>query len=176
MTEKLTDRQIQNQAPHWMPGNTPYLKNSQKYKFPDKCPSCGLKVVKEFNSITKKFDAVKRCPSEGFKCEKIAIEKIKHLVSKDALNIEGFGKKVVEKFWELKLIQLPHDIFNLDYKKIESLEGWGRISVANLKFAIDKGKKISIDKFIFSLGIRHIGQENAKLLSNHFKSAKKFMK
>ena len=151
------------------------IKNSQKYKFPDKCPSCGLKVVKEFNSTTKKFDAVKRCPSEGFKCEKIAIEKIKHLVSKDALNIEGFGKKVVEKFWELKLIQLPHDIFNLDYKKIESLEGWGRISVANLKFAIDKGKKISIDKFIFSLGIRHIGQENAKLLSNHFKSAKKFI-
>ena len=94
-------------------------KNSKKYKFPDKCPSCGSKIVKEFNSTTKKFDAVKRCPSEGFKCEKIAIEKIKHFVSKDALNIEGLGKKVVEKFWEIKLIKFPQDIFNLDYKKIE---------------------------------------------------------
>ena len=149
-------------------------KNSKKYKFPDKCPSCGSKIVKEFNSTTKKFDAVKRCPSEGFKCEKIAIEKIKHFVSKDALNIEGLGKKVVEKFWEIKLIKFPQDIFNLDYTKIASLDGWGKLSVSNLKFAIENAKKISLDKFIFSLGIRHIGQENAKLLSNHFKTAKKF--
>ena len=102
-------------------------KNSKKYKFPDKCPSCGSKIVKEFNSTTKKFDAVKRCPSEGFKCEKIAIEKIKHFVSKDALNIEGLGKKVVEKFWEIKLIKFPQDIFNLDYTKIASLDGWGKL-------------------------------------------------
>ncbi len=148
---------------------------SKKYNFPKKCPSCGLKIVKEFNLITKKYDAVKRCPSEGFKCERIAIEKIKHFVSKDALNIEGLGKKVVEKFWELKLIKLPQDIFNLDFKKIESLDGWGKLSVSNLKFAIENSKKISLDKFIFSLGIRHIGQENAKLLSKHFKSAKRFI-
>jgi len=79
--------------------------DSKKYTFPDKCPSCGSKAVKEFNAITKKYDAVKRCPSEGFKCEKIAIEKIKHFISKEALNIDGLGKKVVEKFWELKLIR-----------------------------------------------------------------------
>ena len=150
-------------------------KNTKKYKFPEKCPSCGLKIVKEFNLITKKYDAVKRCPSEGFKCEKIAIEKIKHFVSKDALNIEGLGKKVVEKLWELKLIKLPQDIFSLDYDKIESLDGWGKLSVANLKFAIENAKKISMDKFIFSLGIRHIGQENAKLLSKYFKSVKNFV-
>ncbi len=148
---------------------------SKKYNFPKKCPSCGLKIVKEFNLITKKYDAVKRCPSEGFKCERIAIEKIKHFVSKDALNIEGLGKKVVEKFWELKLIKLPQDIFKLDFKKIESLYGCGKLSVSNLKFAIENSKKISLDKFIFSLGIRHIGQENAKLLSKHFKSAKRFI-
>tara|TARA_B100002051_G_scaffold264675_1_gene289802 strand:- start:2186 stop:4204 length:2019 start_codon:yes stop_codon:yes gene_type:complete len=150
-------------------------KNTKKYKFPEKCPSCGLKIVKEFNLITKKYDAVKRCPSEGFKCEKIAIEKIKHFVSKDALNVEGLGKKVVEKLWELKLIKLPQDIFSLDYDKIESLDGWGKLSVANLKFAIENAKKISMDKFIFSLGIRHIGQENAKLLSKYFKSVKNFV-
>ncbi len=149
--------------------------NSKKYNFPEKCPSCGSKVVKEFNLTTKKYDAVKRCPSEGFKCEKIAIEKIKHFVSKDALNIEGLGKKVVENFWEIKLIKLPQDIFNLDYKKIESLDGWGKLSVSNLKYAIEESKKITLEKFIFSLGIRHIGQENAKLLSKHFKSVKKFV-
>ncbi|MFL2896721.1 MAG: NAD-dependent DNA ligase LigA [Candidatus Pelagibacter sp.] len=149
--------------------------NSKKYNFPKKCPSCGSKVVKEFNLTTKKYDAVKRCPSEGFKCEKIAIEKIKHFVSKEALNIEGLGKKVVENFWEMKLIKLPQDIFNLDYKKIESLDGWGKLSVSNLKFAIEESKKITLDKFIFSLGIRHIGQENAKLLSKHFKSVKNFI-
>ena len=149
--------------------------NSKKYSFPEKCPSCGSKVVKEFNLTTKKYDAVKRCPSEGFKCEKIAIEKIKHFVSKEALNIEGLGKKVVEKFWEIKLIKLPQDIFNLDYKKIESLDGWGKLSVSNLKYAIEESKKITLEKFIFSLGIRHIGQENAKLLSKHFKSVKKFI-
>ncbi len=149
--------------------------NSKKYSFPEKCPSCGSKVVKEFNLTTKKYDAVKRCPSEGFKCEKIAIEKIKHFVSKEALNIEGLGKKVVENFWEIKLIRLPQDIFNLDYKKIESLDGWGKLSVSNLKYAIEESKKITLEKFIFSLGIRHIGQENAKLLSKHFKSVKKFI-
>ena len=149
--------------------------NSKKYNFPKKCPSCGSKIVKEFNLTTKKYDAVKRCPSEGFKCEKIAIEKIKHFVSKEALNIEGLGKKVVENFWEMKLIKLPQDIFNLDYKKIETLDGWGKLSVSNLRFAIEESKKISLDKFIFSLGIRHIGQENAKLLSKHFKSVKKFI-
>ena len=89
----------------------------------NKCPSCGSLVEKEFNKQTKKYDAVKRCSSEGYKCEKIVIEKIKHFVSKEALNIEGLGKKVVEKFWELKFLKFPQDIFNLDYKKIEVLEG-----------------------------------------------------
>ena len=132
------------------------------------------KVVKEFNAITKKYDAVKRCPSEGFKCEKIAIEKIKHFVSKEALNIDGLGKKVVEKFWELKLIRLPQDIFKLNFDKIEKLDGWGKLSVSNLKYAIDESKKINLDRFIYGLGIRHIGLENAKLLSQHSKSVKNF--
>ena len=148
--------------------------DSKKYTFPDKCPSCGSKAVKEFNAITKKYDVVKRCPSEGFKCEKIAIEKIKHFISKEALNIDGLGKKVVEKFWELKLIRLPQDIFKLNFDKIEKLDGWGKLSVSNLKYAIDESKKINLDRFIYALGIRHIGLENAKLLSQHSKSVKNF--
>ena len=73
-------------------------KKSLKFIFPKKCPSCGSKTIKEFNNVTKKEDAVRRCSSEGYVCEKIAIEKLKHFVSKDALNIEGFGKKIVENF------------------------------------------------------------------------------
>ncbi|MDC3061293.1 NAD-dependent DNA ligase LigA [Candidatus Pelagibacter sp.] len=149
---------------------------SIKYNFPDKCPSCGSTAEKEFNEQTKKFDAVRRCSSEGFICEKIAIEKIKHFVSKEALNIEGLGKKVVEKFWEKKLIRFPQDIFKLNYKEIESMEGWGTQSVTNLKFSIEKSKNISLNKFIFSLGIRHIGQENAKLIARHLQTKEKFIK
>ncbi len=147
-----------------------------KYKFPSKCPSCGSSIEKEFNKQTKKFDAVKRCSSEGYECEKIAIEKIKHFVSKDALNIDGLGKKVVEKFWKKKLIRYPQDIFTLNYDILEKLEGWGPQSVSNLKYSIEKSKTINFGKFIFSLGIRHIGQENAKLISKHLQKKENFLK
>ena len=150
--------------------------NSQKFIFPNKCPSCGSKTIKEFNSITKKIDAVRRCSNEGFGCEKISIEKLKHFVSKDALNIEGLGKKVVEKFWDLKFIKFPDDIFNLNFKQISDLDGWGPQSVENLKNSINKSKKLKLDKFIYSLGIRHIGQENAKLISEFLKDYSNFIK
>jgi len=149
-------------------------KNSLKFEFPKKCPSCGSKTIKEFNLTTKKNDAVRRCTSEGYECKKISIEKLKHFVSKEAFNIDGFGKKIVENFLKLKLVKLPQDIFKLDFKKIESLEGWGIQSVENLKYAINQKKNISLERFIYSLGIRHIGLENSKLLSNHFKSFVKF--
>ncbi len=151
-------------------------KESKKFVFPLKCPSCGSKTIKEYNSQTKKHDAVRRCTSEGFKCEKISIEKIKHFVSKDALNIDGFGKKIVQNFWEIGLIKLPHDIFNLDFERISKLDGWGSLSVNNLKKSIQKSKKVSLDKFIFSLGIRHIGQENAKLLGEFLKKKENFFR
>ena len=150
-------------------------KESKKFIFPLKCPACGSKTVKEYNSITKKEDAVRRCTSEGFECEKIAIEKIKHFVSKEAFNIDGLGKKIVENFWKLNLIRLPQSIFTLDYSVIESLDGWGKQSVSNLKYSIDQKKTIPFEKFIFALGIRHIGLENAKLISKHLLSIKNFI-
>jgi DNA ligase (NAD+) len=150
-------------------------KKSLKFNFPKKCPSCGSKTIKEFNNVTKKEDAVRRCSSEGYECEKIAIEKLKHFVSKEALNIEGFGKKIVENFWKLNLIKLPQDIFNLDFKKIENLEGWGKQSMENLKYSINQRKNISLERLIYSLGIRHIGLENAKILSKYFKSFSNFI-
>jgi len=151
-------------------------KNSKKFIFPIICPSCGNKTIKDYNETTKKQDAVRRCISEGYECQKIAIEKIKHFVSKEAFNIDGFGKKIVENFWNLKLIKLPQDIFNLDYEKIKKLEGWGRLSSTNLRFSIEQKIIISLDRFIYALGIRHIGQENAKLIARHLKTADNFFK
>ena len=150
--------------------------NSKKFLFPNRCPSCGSKIIKDFNLITKKYDAVKRCSSEGYICDKISIEKLKHFISKDAMNIDGLGKKVIEKFWNLNFIRYPFDIYNLNYTEIEKLEGWGKLSVSNLKYSIDQSKKIGLDKFIYSLGIRHIGQENAKLIADYIKTINNFNK
>ena len=149
-------------------------KNNKKFNFPDKCPSCGSKTVKEFNYSTKKKDAVTRCPDLKFNCKEILREKLKHFVSKDALNIDGFGKKIVQNFWDLNFIKYPADIFNLNFRKISNLEGWGKLSASNLEKAIKKSKKLSLDKLIFAIGIRHIGQENAKTLAKYFITIKKF--
>ncbi len=105
---------------------------SKKFIFPKKCP-CGYETVKEYNETTKKFDAVRRCPDKGYECDLISIEKLKHYVSKDAVNIEGLGKKVIENFWKLKMIKYPYDIYNLNYDKISKLDGWGELSSKNLK-------------------------------------------
>ena len=148
--------------------------NLKKFIFPRKCPSCGSETIKEINTNTKKVDAIRRCPDREYKCQHIAKEKLKHFVSKEAFNIDGLGKKVIDQFWDLKLIKSPSDIFNLDYKKIINLEGWGELSANNLKIAIKNSSNILLDKFIYSLGIRHIGLENAKLLGNFFISINKF--
>ena len=151
-------------------------KNTKSFLFPRKCPSCGSETIKDFNKVTKKFDAVRRCINDGFTCERIAIEKIKHFISKEALNIDGLGKKVVEKFWDLKLINKPQDIFNLNYSKIERFEGWGKLSTDNLRRSIKKSKNVSLHRFIYALGIRHIGNENAKLISENVVNISDFIK
>ena len=149
--------------------------NSKKFIFPTKCP-CGFETVKEFNKITKKHDSVRRCPDRGFECDRMAKERLKHFVSKEAFNIDGLGKKIVEDFWEKKLIKFPQDIFNLNYNKIKDLDGWGNLSVSNLKFSIESKREINFDRFIYSLGIRHIGMENSKIIANFIKEPSKFFK
>ena len=149
-------------------------KDVKKFIFPKKCP-CGNETIKEFNNTTKKIDAVRRCPDIGYNCKYIAKEKLKHLVSKDAFNIEGLGKKVVENFWNKKFIKYPHDIFEFDTSKLKKVDGWGKLSIQNLNDSIKKSKKISLPKFIYALGIRHIGQENAKVLSKNFNNINKFI-
>ena len=148
------------------------LKTSKKFIFPNKC-LCGFPIKKEISMTTKKIDAVRRC-IRGYDCDFTAKEKLKHIVAKDSLDIEGLGKKVIDNFWDLNLVRTPADIFRLNYKKIEGLEGWGKLSVKNLKNAISNSKKIVLNRFIYSIGIRHIGQENAKILAGFFKTHKKF--
>ena len=147
-------------------------KTSKKFNFPSKC-LCGATTKKELSKSTRKEDVVRRC-LKGYDCKYIAREKLKHIVSKDAFNIEGLGKKVIDQFWDLKLVREPSDIFKLDYKKIKVLEGWGDLSIKNLKNAILKSKDISLEKFIYSIGIRHIGQENAKILAAFFINIQEF--
>ena len=147
-------------------------KKSEKFIFPDKC-LCGGKTQKEINISTNKEDAVRRC-IRGYECSFTAKEKLKHIVSKEAFNIEGLGKKVIEQFWDLNFIKIPSDIFQLNYNKIKNLEGWGNLSIKNLNNAVDKAKIITLNKFIYSIGIRHIGQENAKILAGFFISINKF--
>jgi len=147
-------------------------KKSKKFIFPTEC-LCGAKTKKEISKTTKKLDAVRRC-TKGYNCDYTAKEKLKHLVSKEALNIDGLGKKVIDQFWDLKYIKEPSNIFKLDYKKIKKIEGWGKLSTSNLEKSINDSKEISLDKFIFSIGIRHIGQENAKILASFFQSIENF--
>ncbi len=149
-------------------------KNTKKYIFPKNC-LCGASTKKEISKSTKKYDAVRRC-TKGYDCRFIAKEKLKHMVSKEAFNIDGLGKKVIDQFWDLNLIKEPSNIFELNYSKIQRLEGWGELSIKNLKKAIAKSQSISLDKFIFSIGIRHIGQENAKILAGFFGSIEEFTK
>ena len=149
---------------------------SKPFNFPTKCPSCGSQTEKEFNKSTKKYDAVRRCTNDSYDCEKIAIEKMKHFISKEAMNIDGLGKKVIEKFWNLKIITKPQDIYKIDYDRILKMDGWGTLSVKNLKQSIETSKTVSLERFIFSIGIRHIGIENAKLISDYLKNISSFLK
>ena len=149
-------------------------KKSKKFIFPTNC-LCGAETRQEFSKNLKKLDAIRRC-IKGYDCKYIAKEKLKHIVSKEAFNIDGLGKRVIEQFWELNLVKEPSDIFELDYDKIKKLEGWGEISIKNLKAAITKSQSINLDKLIYSIGIRHIGQENAKILASFFVSIKEFKK
>ena len=103
----------------------------KKIYFPKNC-LCGATTKKELSKSTKKHDAVRRC-LKGYDCTFIAKEKLKHIVSKEAFNIDGLGKKVIEQFWDLNLIKEPSDIFDLNYNEIKKLDGWGELSIDNLK-------------------------------------------
>ena len=142
---------------------------AKPYKFPDKCPICGSHAVREPHPETGRLDAVRRCTG-GLTCAAQAVEKLRHFVSRLALDIEGLGEKQIEAFHEEGLIKNPADVFRLKGRSAElaSREGYGELSVANLISAIDARREIALHRLIYALGIRHIGETTARLLSRSY--------
>ncbi len=138
-------------------------KDSKPYKFPTHCPVCGSIAIRE------EGEAVTRCTG-GLICEAQALERLRHFVSRGAFDIEGLGEKQIQKFWEENLIREPADIFKLHehQEKIKLWEGFGEKSVSNLISAIDSRRNISLARFIFALGIRHVGEATARLFAENY--------
>ena len=144
-------------------------KTNKEFKIPNKCP-CG-----KFQIIKLENEAVQRC-NGGTECPYQYIESLKHFVSKKAMNIDGLGEKQIEKFIELKFISKKLDIYFLHnfQKEIIKLEGFGQKSYDNLILSIEKSKQTSLSRFIFSLGLRYVGENNSELLANYFQSKENF--
>jgi DNA ligase (NAD+) len=147
-------------------------RGAKPYKFPEICPVCGSHAVREVNEKTGKVDAVRRCTG-GLICAAQRAERLKHFVSRNAFDIEGMGDKVIEEFLDLGFISSPPDIFTLEKRKVkvDELEGWGETSARNLFSAINQRRTIPLDRFIYALGIPHIGETNARLLARAYGTA-----
>jgi DNA ligase (NAD+) len=142
-------------------------KNARPYQFPETCPACGSHAVRE------EGEAVRRC-SGALICPAQAVEHLKHFVSRNAFDIDGLGEKQVQEFFQDGLIMSPVDIFTLQKRdarsarKLVEREGYGETSVRNLFAAIDARRSIELHRLIYALGIRHVGEGNAKLLARHY--------
>jgi DNA ligase (NAD+) len=149
--------------------------NSAPYEFPKICPACGSHAERE-EKASGKSDVVRRCTG-GLICPAQRVERLKHFASRNAFDIEGLGDKIVEEFYADGLIMSPQDIFTLEardgrsVKKLRDREGWGESSVANLFAAITARRTIALDRFIFALGIRHVGETTARVLARTYGSA-----
>jgi len=147
--------------------------NAMPYIFPDHCPVCGSSAVREVG------EAVRRC-SGGIYCSAQTIERLRHFVSRNAFDIEGLGDKQIEFFASSKdpflSIHSPDEIFTLQrrqetpLKRLENIEGFGAVSVKKLYAAIEARRQISFSRFLFALGIRHVGEVNAKRLARAYKN------
>ncbi len=150
--------------------------DAQPYAFPTLCPACGSHAVREIDPKTGKEDVVRRCTG-GLVCPAQAVERLKHFASRNAFDIEGLGDKQIEAFHRDGLVTRPQDVFTLAVrdaralKKLKDREGWGATSAANLFAAIDARRNVALHRFIFALGIRHVGETTAKLLARRFESA-----
>ena len=142
---------------------------SQAWAFPTICPSCGSHAKRE------EGEAARRCTG-GLICPAQLVERLRHFVSRNAMDIDGLGEKQIAAFWHEGRVESPVDIFTLkqrdeqSLKRLKDAEGWGKLSVENLFAAIDQCRTIGLERFLFALGIRHVGQENAKLLARNYTS------
>lgn len=144
--------------------------DSTPFLFPDRCPACGSRAVRE------EGEAVRRCTG-GLICPAQAVERLKHFVSRNAFDIEGLGGKHIEALWQEGLLTGPADIFRLPehQQAIAGREGWGALSAGNLVNAIAARRTVPLDRLIYALGIRQIGQATAKLLARHYGSLEDWM-
>jgi DNA ligase (NAD+) len=148
------------------------------YAFPEICPVCGSHAVREAKA-SGKTDAVRRCTG-GLVCGAQQIERLKHFASRNAFDIEGLGDKIIEEFHASGLVQKPQDIFTLAKRDAASpqplrkQDGWGQASVDNLFAAIEVRRLIALDRFIFALGIRHVGETTARVLARAYNTAQAF--
>jgi len=153
---------------------------ARPYRFPEKCPACGSHAVREINPNTGKLDAVRRCPG-GLVCPAQRVERLRHFVSRHALDIEGLGEKIIQEFYADRLIQSPPDIFTLEardkrsMKRLMEREGWGETSARNLFSSINARRSVTLDRFIFALGIRHVGETTARALARAYGTVDRFM-
>ena len=147
------------------------IESNNKIKPPSKCPVCNSPTIKETD------EAILRCANK-FGCYSQILGQIIHFISKKSLNIEGFGEKQAKQFFDLNYIKSIEDIFYLEkFKKhILKLDGWGILSFNNLIKSINNSKTISLEKFIYSLGIRYIGEVNSEILAEEFKDIKTMIK
>jgi DNA ligase (NAD+) len=148
-------------------------KNAKPYVFPHKCPNSGSHAVREEGEAVRRCTGALICPAQ-------AVERLKHFVSRLAFDIDGLGEKQIQEFYDDGLIMHPVDIFTLEKrdaraaKKLRDREGFGEVSVRNLFAAIDARRRIELNRLIFALGIRHVGEGNAKLLARHYGSIENF--
>jgi DNA ligase (NAD+) len=157
---------------------------AEPYAFPTLCPACGSHAVREINEKTGKLDAVRRCTG-GLVCPAQAVERLRHFVSRNAFDIEGMGEKIIQAFYEEGLVRTPADIFTLQARdaeradgtegRIKDRDGWGETSARNLFAAIDARRAIALDRFIYALGIRHVGETTARLLARSYGTIEEFL-
>ena len=146
-------------------------KGAERFKFPDVCPECGSAAVREED------EAARRCTG-GLICSAQAVERLRHFVSRNAFDIEGIGERQILAFWQNGLVKEPADLFTLESRNeagaidppLQDWEGWGETSVRNLFAATNLRRDIGIDRFLYALGIRHVGQATARLLSRHYET------
>lgn len=151
--------------------------DSKPYEFPTRCPVCDSHATRELNPRTGKEDAVRRCTG-GLICAAQSVERLKHFVSRDAMDIDGLGDKQIEFFHSDPDLPVrePADIFTLarrdeqNLKKLKDKEGFGAVSAKKLFDAIEDRRRPPLNRFIFGLGIRHIGETTARLLARHYGS------
>jgi DNA ligase (NAD+) len=156
-------------------------KGAKRFKFPQVCPACGSHASREINPNTGKEDVVRRCTG-GLICPAQRVERLKHFVSRNAFDIEGLGEKHIKAFYDDGLIQSPPDIFTLAKRdkrassKLMAREGWGETSAQKLFDAIEARRTVKLDRFIYALGIPHVGEITARLLARNYGTAEAFVK